>query len=114
MANFSGEPLDRTRDHCKRHKIGGMAVARNDLTRNRLDLQAQRMRDVRFDLRGDVGERPDRAGYGADRDFLACSNETRARTSKLRVITCELETESRGFRVNAMAAADRDRVLVFE
>ena len=75
VADFGGEPLDRRGDHAERREIHGVAVARDDLRRDRLDAQAHRLGDMRFDARIDLGEGADRAGDRAGRDFLARGNE---------------------------------------
>ena len=58
-------------DHAQRREIHGVAVARDDLGRDRLDGKPHGLGDMRFDARIDLGEGADRAGNGAGRDFLA-------------------------------------------
>ena len=55
----------------KRGEEHGVAVARNDLGRDRLRLEAHFLGDMLFDARVDIGEGADRAGNGASGDFLA-------------------------------------------
>ena len=78
MADFGGQPLDRRGDDAERREIHGVAVARDDLGRDRLDREAHRLGDMLFDARIDVGEGADRAGDGAGRDLLARGDEPRA------------------------------------
>ena len=57
-------------DHAERGEIHGMAVARNDLGRDRLDSQPHRLRHMGFDPRIDLREGADRAGDRAGRDLV--------------------------------------------
>ena len=69
MADLGREPLDRGGDHAERGEIHGVAVARDDLGRDRLDRKPHRLGDVRLDPRIDLREGADRAGDGAGRDL---------------------------------------------
>ena len=83
VADLGGEPLDRRGDDAERREIHGVAVARDDLRRDRLDREAHRLGDMCFDARVDLREGADRAGDGAGRDLLARGDEAfawRART----------------------------------
>ena len=60
-------------------KIHGVAVARDDLGRDRLRLQAHGLGDMRFDARIDLREGADRAGNRAGRDLLARGDQPFAR-----------------------------------
>ncbi len=71
MADFGGQPLDRGGDDAERGEIHGMAVARNDLGRDRLDGEAHLVRHMGFDARIDLRESADRAGDRAGRDLGA-------------------------------------------
>ena len=71
VADFGRQPLDRGGDDAERREIHGVAVARDDLGRDRLDRQAHRLGDMRLDARIDMREGADRAGDGAGGDLLA-------------------------------------------
>ncbi len=71
MADFDREALDRRGDDAERRKEHRVAVARDDLRRDRLGLEAHLLGDMLFDARIDLREGADGAGDGAGRDFLA-------------------------------------------
>ena len=114
MADLGGEPFERTRDHAQRREIRGMAVARDHLRRHRLDLQTQLFGDMLLDARIDIGERADRAGDRAGRDLLARRDEPRAGARELGIEAGELHAEGRRLGMDAVAAPDGGRHLVFE
>ena len=58
MADFGGEPFDRRGDDAERGEEHGVAVARDDLGRDRLDGEAHRLGDMRFDARIDLAKVP--------------------------------------------------------
>ena len=109
MANFDGEPLDRRRHHAERRKKRGVTVARDHLRRDRLRGQAHLARDVFLDARIDIGERADRAGNRAGRDFRARGDQPAAGAREFRVGLGELQAEGGRLGVDAMRAADRRR-----
>jgi hypothetical protein len=55
-----------------------VAVARDDLRRDRLDLEAQLLGDIAPRPRIDIGEGADGAGDGAGGDFLARGDQALA------------------------------------
>jgi hypothetical protein len=91
-----------------------MAIPRDDLRGNRLDLQAQLFRNMGFDLRVDIGEGADGARNGAGGNFFAGNQEARAGTLELSMEGGELDAERGRLRVDAVAAADGRRQLVLE
>ena len=60
-------------------KIHGMAVARDDLGRDRLDGEPHLLGDMRLDARIDLREGADRAGNRAGRDLLPRRDQPLAR-----------------------------------
>ena len=70
------------------------------------------LRDVLLDRGVDVGEGADRAGDGAGRDLGARRHQPRAVAGELGVVAGELEAEGRRLGMDAVAAADGQRVLV--
>jgi hypothetical protein len=68
VADFDGEALDRRGDDAERGEEHGVAVARDDLGRDRLDRRPS-FGDMLLDARIDVGEGADRAGDGAGGDL---------------------------------------------
>ena len=114
MPDFRRQPLDRGGDHAERREEHGVAVARNDLRRHRLRLQAELRRDMLFHIGVDVGEGADGAGDGAGRDVLARPHQPLAGAGELGIGQRQLDAEGRRLGVDAVAAADGDRVLVLE
>ena len=91
-----------------------MPVARDDLGRDRLGLEAELFRDIGFDPRVDIGEGADRAGNLAGRDLLARGDEALAVAGELGVMAGELQPKRRRLGMDAVAAPDRRRVFVLE
>ena len=89
-----------------------MAVAWDDLARNRLDAQAQLIGDVRLDRRIDIGEGADGARNRAGPDFRAGGLQAFAAARELCVMSSQLQSESGRLGVDGMAATDADRVFV--
>ena len=92
----------------------GVPVARDDLGRHRLDGEAELLGDMLFDPRIDVGEGADRAGDGAGRDLGPRRHQPRAVAREGGVVAGELHAEGRGLGMDAVAAADGERVLVLQ
>ncbi len=90
-------------------KIGGVAVARDHLGRDRLDLQAHLVGDVGFDARVDVGEGADRAGDGAGGDLEPGHGQPLLGALELGVVAGQLQAEGGRLGVDAVAAADGRR-----
>ncbi len=63
----------------KRREIDGVAVARDDLGRDRLGHEAELLRDMLLDGGIDIGEGADRAGNGAGRDLGLARATSRSR-----------------------------------
>ncbi len=89
-----------------------MAIARDDLRRNRLGAQAHLAGDVFLDARIDVGEGADRAGNGAGGDLLARGDEAGPISGELGISLGQLEAEGHRLRVDAVRAADGRRHLM--
>ena len=79
VADFGRQPLHRGGDDAERREVHGVAVARDDLRRDRLDGEPHRLGDMRLDARIDLGEGADRAGDGAGRDLLRAPRRSRSR-----------------------------------
>src|SRR5262245_55717648 len=114
MADLSGKTLDRSRHHAESSKIHGMAVARNDLGRDRLDGKAKRLRHMRFDARLDLREGAHRTGNGAGGHFAACANQALPGAKKFCIGIGKLQPKGGGLGVDAVGAADGGRKLVLE
>ena len=114
MPDLGGKPLDRARHHGERGEIGGVAVARDHLRRDRLRLEPELLRHIGFDARIDMGEGADRAGDGAGRDLLARDDEPGPAAGELGIGVSELEPEGGRLGMDAVAAADGDGVLELE
>ena len=112
MADFGRQPFDRGGDHAERGEIHGVAVARDDLRRDRLDCEPQLCCDVGFDARIDLRECADRAGDRAGRDLLARRFQPAPRAEKFGVGDGELEPERGRLGMDAPRAADGRRVFV--
>ena len=98
----------------KRREIHGVAVARDDLGRDRLDRQAHLLGHVFLDARVDIGEGADRARDGAGGDLPLRLDEAKLAALELRVGLGELEAEGRRLGMDAVRAADGRRHLVLE
>ena len=113
VADFRRQPLDRRRDDAQRGEIHGVAVARNDLGRDRLDLESHLTRHVGFDPRIDLGKSSDRAGDRAGRDLGACRDQALLGAGKLGIGDGELQPERGRLGMDAVGAADGRREFVF-
>jgi hypothetical protein len=77
-------------------------------------LQAHGLGDMFFDARVDVGEGADRAGDGAGGDFGSRGQQARAAAVEFGIGLGHLQAEGDRLGVDAVAAADADRVLVLQ
>ena len=87
-----------------------MAVARDDLRRDRLALEAEPRQDALLEVRGGRRVRADRARHGPTD---TCSNARSSRDDvarRLHRVARELDAERRRLGVDAVRAADADRV----
>ena len=114
MADLGRQPLDAACGDGERRKERRMPVARNDLRRDRLDGEPEFLRDMCFDPRIDIGEGADRAGNGAGRDLRARRDQPRTVAREFGVMPGELQPEGGRFGMDAVTAADADRVFVLE
>jgi hypothetical protein len=112
VANLGGQALDAGGDDAQRGEIGGVAVARDHLGRDRLGAQPQAAGDMGFDRRVDVGEGANGAGDGAGGNFLAGAQQPAAVARELGVIAGELEAEGHGLGMDGVAAAHAGRVFM--
>ena len=114
MPDLGRQPLDRRCDDAERGKERRVAIARDDLGRNRLRLQAQFRRYIRLDPWIDIGEGADRPGNRAGRNLLARRDKPGAGAGELGMGDGELEAEGGGLGVDSVRAADRRRHLMLE
>ena len=112
MADFGGDALDRGGDDAKRGEIHRMAVARDDLGRDRFGGQAHGLGDMLFNARINVGEGADRARDGAGGDFRARIDQASTAAVEFRIGFRHFQTEGHRLGVDAVRAADGDGVLV--
>ena len=89
-----------------------MAVARDDLGRDRLDLEPHLFGHIGFDGGIDIGEGADGAGNGAGGDLFLGRDQAAFGALELGVIAGELQAEGHGLGVDAVAAADGRGVLM--
>src|SRR6185437_13519142 len=79
VADLGGEPLDRAGDDGERGEVEGVAIARDDLRRDRLGREAELRCDMLLDRGRDIGEGADRARDGAGGDLAARALQAAAR-----------------------------------
>jgi hypothetical protein len=91
-----------------------VAIARDDLGRDRLDREAELLGDMRFDARIDIGEGADRARDRAGGDVGAGGDQALAVALELGIGLGELEAEGDRLGMDAVAAADRRGELVLD
>ena len=114
VADFGGDVLDRAGNNPKGGKEGGVAVARDDLGADRFRLKPQFVADMRLNRGVNVGEGADSARDCTGRDFCARGLKAAAIAVHFRIKARECQAHGDGFGVDAMAATDADRVLVFQ
>ena len=112
MADFDGQALDRRCDDAQGGEEGGVAVARDHLGRDRLDLQAHLFGHIGFDGRIDVGEGADGAGDGAGGDLFLGGDQASFGALELGVIAGQLQAEGDGLGVDAVRTAHGRGVFV--
>ena len=113
MADFGRQPLDRGGDDAERGEIHGVAIARDDLGRDRLDAEPHFLRHMGFDPRIDLREGADRARNRGGRDLVLRRRQAFPGAGKFGIGVGELEPERRRLGVDAVRAADGRRVFVF-
>jgi hypothetical protein len=91
-----------------------VAVAGDDLGRNRLDAKPHGLGDVLFHTRIDLREGADRTGNGAGRDLLARGDKSFACAREFRISLRQLEAEGGRLGMDAVRAADGRRVFVLK
>ncbi|MND53340.1 hypothetical protein D3C80_443750 [compost metagenome] len=114
MADFDRNVFDRRGNDAEDGEIHRVAIARNDLGGDRLRLQAQGCCDMFLDARVDVGEGADGAGDGAGGDLFAGFEKACLVAVHFGVEAGKGQAHRRRFGMDAVAAADADRILVFE
>ena len=113
VADFGGEVFNRAGDHAEGREEHGVAVAGDNLRGHGFGLEAHLFGDVFLHFRGDGGVSSDRAGDGADGDFLAGGFEALLCAFEGGVVAREFQAEGCRFGVDAMGAADAERVFMF-
>src|SRR5271168_2720893 len=91
-----------------------MAVARDNLSRNRLGLEAELGGNMLFDTRVDLGEGADGAGNRAGRDLFAGRHQAGAVAVELGIEAGELEAEGHRLGMDAMTTTNAQGQLVFK
>src|SRR5919201_6212994 len=89
-----------------------MAVARDDLRRQRVRLEPETLARESFDFRLDLGVRPDGSRKLTDAIRLECAHHPRTRAVELERPPGELPAEGGRLRVNAVRPSDAYRVSV--
>ena len=107
VADFDRQPLDGAGDDAENREIHGVAVARDDLGRDRLRRQAELCRDMGLDPRIDGREAADRAGDGAGRDLRPRRLQPRPAAGELGIMAGQLDAEGGGLGMDAVAAPHR-------
>jgi hypothetical protein len=102
------------RDDPERREKHRMAVAWNDLRRDRLDRKAERFCDMLFYCRRNIGEGSDRTRDGACRNSFARGGQALAIALEFGIGLGKLETEGGGLGMDAVASANGWRHLVLE
>ena len=110
VTDFGREPLHPAGDNAQDREKHRMAVAGNHLGRDRLRRQAHSLGDIGLDARVDGRERTDGAGDGAGGDFGSRGLQPRPVTRKLRIVAGEFKAEGRRLCMNAVGAANGERV----
>src|SRR5579862_4734307 len=111
MADFDGNFVQCRGDNRQGRDVVSMPVALNYLRCYRSRLQSQLLANAFFVLWAEMPERPHSAGQFADANLFRRRVEAFQVASHLRVPVEQLESESGWFRVNAVCAANRWRVL---
>ena len=114
VADFDGEALDRAGDDTERGEEHGVAVARDDLRRDWLDRKTQLVGNMCLDTRVDVGEGADGARDRAGRDAAPRRLEPFAVARELGIGLGQFQPEGGRLGMDAVAAANAQRVLVLE
>ena len=117
VADLGGDALDGRGDDAESREVCGMAIARDDLGRNRLDGEAELLAATMVPRCADRCWRKcrRRLRWRTWRNFLFRGRfEAFAVARHFGVEAGELDAERGGFGVDAVAAADGGRELVFE
>ncbi len=114
MPDLRREPLDGAGDDAQGRHEQGVAVARDDLRRDRLRDQPEPPGHGLLDPGVDVGEGADGARDRAGGDLLPGPRHALPIAGELGEEAGELEAERRGLGVDAVAPAHRRRELVLE
>ncbi len=114
VADFDGDVFDRRGDDAERREEHGVTVTWDDLRRNRLRDKAELFADMFFDARVDISEGADGAGDRAGGDFRAGIHKALTVAVHLGIEAGKGQAHGCRLGMDAMAAADAHRVLVFE
>ena len=112
VADLGREPLQAGAGQRDGLQQLGVAVARHDLRGDRLGAQAQALEHARLEVRADVRVGADRAGDLADRGLLEARSQPLGVAVGLEREAGELEPERGRLGVDAVGAADAQRVDV--
>ena len=110
----SGCAVSYTHLDVYKRQIHGVTIAWNDLGRNRFHFETQLFRNMRLDSGIDIGKGAHRARNCAGGHILARRNEAVATSRKFGICLCHLETERDRLSVDAGAATNAGRHLVFK
>ena len=113
VADFGRESLDTAGDHPEGREEGGVAIAGNDLGREGLWLQAESFGDIFLDIWRQVGEGSDGSGNFAGGDFGAGGQQPLVVALEFGVEAGEFQAKGHWLGMDAVRAADHDRVLEF-
>ncbi len=114
VADLGRQPLDAGGDQGQGREILRVPVARDHLGRDRLGCKAELFGDVGLDRRVDIGKGADGARDRASRDLCARRGETLPIAGEFGVVPGKLEAKRRRLGMDAVAAADGERVFVLE
>jgi len=114
VADLGGEVLHRRGDDAERGEERRVAVARDDLGRDGFRLEPQHLGDMRLDPGIDGGIGADRAGDGAGGDLGAGGQQPVAVALEGGPVAGQLQPECRGLGMDAVAAADGQRMGMFQ
>ena len=113
VADLGGDLVECRGDHGERPQIVRVAVALDDLRRNRGGFQSQARADLLFEFRREMGEDSHGAGELAHAHVFGGGIEARDVALRFRIPVGQFESEGDGLGVDAVGAADHGRVFEF-
>ena len=114
MADLNGEFLQRAGDDRKSDKKESMAIALNDLVRDRIWRETAFFTDISLHFRRDLSEGPNSSGDLPHTDFLRSPLQPGQIALHLLVPESQLEAKSNGLCVNSVSASNHRKFLVFQ